>query len=204
MIRVRLLLSGAVLALVAMPAAAVAAPAHNVVLATTPTAGATLTELPDAFSVTTNEPWIEIADGAGFAIQIRDAAGGYYGDGCVEVAGTTISTEPALGEAGGYTVLWQGVSADGHTIDGEIPFTWAPAAGFEPAAAAAAPPVCGVAAPTPSTAPSDPATPEPEPGTEPETASAVDLTTVLWIGGVLIAVGVAVAIGIALASRRRT
>ncbi len=33
---------------------------------------------------------------------------------------------PALGAPGDYTMLWQAVSSDGHAIDGEIAFSWAP------------------------------------------------------------------------------
>ena len=40
----------------------------------------------------------------------------------------------ALGEPGAYTMLWQAVSADGHSVDGEIPFTWAPTDDVEPSA----------------------------------------------------------------------
>ncbi|HWM33536.1 MAG TPA: copper resistance CopC family protein [Pseudolysinimonas sp.] len=172
--------------------------AHNVVVETTPAAGETLTELPAEFSIVTNEPLLSLEGGNGFVLRIRDSAGLYYGDGCVRIVDATMSATPALGAPGDYTVLWQSVSADGHTIDGEIPFTWA---GDGDAEGVASPPVCGATAPEPTT--TNPATPGPGPGAEAPTASEIDLATVLWVGGALLAVAVAVAVAIVLAGRRR-
>ena len=115
-----------------------------------------------------------------------------------------MSADAALGEPGEYTMLWQAVSADGHSVDGEIPFTWAPDGDVEPSASSATPPVCGEAAtPTPS-ASASPAPATGEPTAAPEAASGIDLATVLWIGGALLAVGIAVAVAIAIAGRRKT
>jgi methionine-rich copper-binding protein CopC len=192
-----LLLTATLLAVGAVGLTAAPASAHNVVIETTPSAGETLTELPEEFSIVTNEPLLSLEGGNGFALRIRDSAGLYYGDGCVRIVDATMSATPALGAPGDYTVLWQAVSADGHTIDGEIPFTWA---GEGDAVGLAAPPVCGAAGPQPTA--TSPATSEPGPGAEAPTASGIDLATVLWIGGALLAVGIAVAVAIALAARR--
>ena len=177
--------------------------AHNVLVASTPEADETLTELPPQFSVTTNEAMLDLPGSNGFALQIQDAAGAYYGDGCVQVVDAKMSADAALGEPGVYTMLWQAVSEDGHSIDGTIPFTWAPEGDVEPSASSATPPVCGEAA---SPAPSASATPAPatgEPTAAPEAASGIDLPTVLWIGGALLVVGIAVGVAIAIASRRK-
>jgi methionine-rich copper-binding protein CopC len=178
--------------------------AHNVLVASTPASGETLTELPPEFSITTNEALLDLPGSQGFALQIQDAAGAYYGDGCVQVAEATMSADAALGEPGAYTMLWQAVSADGHSVDGAVPFTWAPVGDVEPSASSATPPVCGEAVtPTPSAI----ATPAPatsEPTAAPAPASGIDLATVLWIGGALLAVGIAAGVAIAIASRRRT
>ena len=177
--------------------------AHNVLIASTPAAGETLGELPPEFSVTMNEPMLAVPGGQGFVLQIRDAAGDYYGDGCVEVVEATMWATPALGAPGDYTMLWQAVSGDGHAIAGEIAFTWAPEFDVDADVGAATPPVCGQAAsPTPAATAS--ATPAPsEPGEEPATASGIDVVTVLWVGGGLLALGIAVAVAIAIAGRRK-
>lgn len=177
--------------------------AHNVLVASTPSAGETLTELPPQFSVTTNEAMLALPGSNGFALQIQDAAGAYYGDGCVEVVDATMSADAALGAPGAYTMLWQAVSEDGHSIDGTIPFTWAPADDVEPSTSSATPPVCGQAVTPAPSASASPAPATSEPITAPEAASGIDLSTVLWIGGVLLAVGIAVAVAIAVAARRR-
>lgn len=197
----------AVLGGVALPAQA-----HNVLVASTPAAGETLTVLPAEFSITTNEPLLDTG-GAGnsFALQVRNAAGLFYGDGCVTVVDATMSATASLGGAGAYTMLWQAVSADGHTVSGEIPFTWTPPAGAEASTGSAAPAVCGVdSAPTPTpeatataTATAEPGAETPIPTAEPSSASsAVPLADVLWIGGTILAVGLAVAAAIAYASYR--
>jgi methionine-rich copper-binding protein CopC len=177
------------------------ASAHNVLVASTPASGETLTELPPQFSVTTNEAMLALPGSNGFALQIVDAAGAYYGDGCVQVVDATMSAQAALGEPGAYTMLWQAVSADGHSVDGTIPFTWAPTDDVDLSTSSATPPVCGEAAATPS-ASASPAPATGEPTAAPEPASGIDGATVLWIGGALLAVGIAVAVAIAIASRR--
>ncbi len=181
---------------------AVPAYAHNVLVASTPAADQVLTELPDSFSVTTNEDLLELDGSNGFALQIRDAAGAYYGDGCVQVVDATMSATAALGEPGAYTMLWQVVSADGHSVDGEIPFTWQPTGAAEASPAFETPPVCGeTATPEPSASASQPPATG-DPIAEGPTASGIDLPTVLWIGGAILAAGLAVAVAIALAGRK--
>jgi methionine-rich copper-binding protein CopC len=123
--------------------AAAPAWAHDAIVDSTPAEGETLTALPDAFSVTASEPLPDLGGQGVFGLQIRDAAGGYYGDGCVDIVDATMSTDPALGASGEYTMLWQIVSADGHPVSGEIAFTWEAPADFVPAVAAAEAPSCG-------------------------------------------------------------
>jgi methionine-rich copper-binding protein CopC len=179
------------------PVLGIASPAqaHNYLVSSTPVAGETLTELPDAFEITTNEPLLALDGTGGFAFQVVDAAGLHYESGCVTVDGATMSTEPRLGEAGEYTALWQVVSADGHTVSDTIDFTWAPADGVEASAGAASAPACDDGA-------AGPATPETsEPQTTPP--STVPLGDVLWIGGAVLAVGIAIAVTIVLLGRRK-
>jgi methionine-rich copper-binding protein CopC len=140
--------AGAVVLVTAAPAWA-----HIGIVASTPEDGETLTALPEAFSVTANETLLDLGGQGVFQLQIRDAAGGYYGDGCVSIVDATMSAEPVLGASGDYEMLWQVVSADGHPVSGEIPFTWEAPADFEAATPHDAVPVCGDdpdAAPTPA------------------------------------------------------
>lgn len=183
-------------------AAPLSASAHNVVIDSSPKEGQVLNQLPDSFFVTTNEPMFELDGSNGFAIQIRDADGRYYGDGCVTVSGSTLSAVPALGDPGEYTMLYQAVSEDGHTIDGEIGFTWTPLGTVGKVSPALdAPPVCGESpAPTPvATVPAE----DPGEAVGDPAPSGIELPTVLWIAGGLVAVGVLIAIAILIAGRRR-
>jgi copper resistance protein C len=47
---------------------------------------------------------------------MMDEAGLYYGDGCVELRERQMTARIALGGAGTYTVVYQFVSADGHSL----------------------------------------------------------------------------------------
>ncbi|MCA5923572.1 copper resistance CopC family protein [Curtobacterium oceanosedimentum] len=122
------------------------ASAHNYLVSSDPAVGGTLTELPDTFAITTNDRLLDIGDsGSGFAFRVVGPDGEYYEDGCVDVEGPTMSTAAALGASGKYTVEWQIVSADGHTVSDEYPFTWKAPSGFSPATGSAEPPSCATA-----------------------------------------------------------
>lgn len=194
----RALAAGAALAvLVGAGVLGIAGPAsaHNQIVSTTPAANSTLTELPKAFDIATNLPLLDVSgDGAGFAFEVRSAAGTYYGDGCISIVDTTMSIKPALGPGGDYTVIWQLVSQDGHTVSGSYPFSWRPPAGFTPAKAYDRPQNCGRQARAAATAaPGDP---------DAERSQTVPLADVVWIGGALLAVALAVVIAIVVLSRR--
>lgn len=185
------------------------ASAHNYVVSSTPAEGETIAALPDGFVLTTNEPMLAPegaagAETAGFAIQVTDAAGLYYGDGCLEVAGTTMGMGAGLGEAGDYTLTYQFISADGHTVSESYGFSYAPAGDSAVQTGLAEPPVCGEAAvtgealaePAPSEVPDasaepeatdEAATPAPSDDAAAPEASDVDETGVVLgiVGGVL-------------------
>lgn len=158
------------------------AQAHNYLISSTPAEGSTLTELPAEFSVTTNGPLLSLGGSvAGFALEIRDAQGLYYGDGCVSVDGATVSQAAALGAAGDYTMLWQLISSDGHTVSGEVNFSWAPAEGVVVSEGTATPATCG-------NGPGEPAASGPQ-----EARGNADPGDVLWVGG---AIGAVLAAGL--------
>jgi methionine-rich copper-binding protein CopC len=134
---------GALVVVAPVLGAAAPAQAHNYLVSSTPAAGQTLTELPERFEVTTNGPLLTLGGSTGgFALQVKDAEGRFYGDGCVTVEGPTMSTAAALGAAGTYTVIWQVVSSDGHTVSDEFTFDWAPAAGQTASTGSATVPDC--------------------------------------------------------------
>jgi methionine-rich copper-binding protein CopC len=208
--RRRLAASALVAAVAAGLVLGTAAPAqaHDYIVGSTPTTGQTLTALPAEFSVTTNETLVDfVGDGTGFGIRVTDAAGRFYGDGCVSLVDATMASPAALGAAGSYTMVWQLISADAHPVSGTIDFTWAPPAGVEPSSGSVEPPVCGEATEEPTASPTaessaqptaestaaPTATPDDTAATATPTAApvaddAVSGTTLLWIGGAVLAV----------------
>ncbi|MBX3100183.1 MAG: copper resistance protein CopC [Salinibacterium sp.] len=165
---------GALVVVASVLGFAAPAQAHNYLVSSTPSEGQTLTELPTEFSVTTNGPLLTIEGSiTGFGLEIKGADGLYYGDGCVTVLGASISEKAALGPAGDYTMVWQLISEDGHTVSGEVNFSWAPDATFQPSEGTSAPATCGNSTAVPV-------------ASGPETTHGnADLGDVLWIGGTI-------------------
>lgn len=112
------LVVGAVLAALATPAAPVHA--HAVLESSSPANGATVAEVPDLVELVFSE---NIGQPA--ALEMIGPDGASVPGGEVEVAGDTLrrSFDPAAAPAGGYTVSYQIMSADGHVISGSIAFT---------------------------------------------------------------------------------
>ncbi len=194
---VRALAVGAIVVASALGFAA-PAQAHNYIVSSTPEEGAVLTELPEQFSLTTNGPLLDLSgDASGFAFRVVDAAGLYYGDGCVTVSGSSMYLGAALGESGDYLVQWQFVSEDGHTLSGEFGFTWAPAADTVLSEGSSTVPVCGAVTEEPTTAPESPS---PDVAT-PEDATSIDpdLPWILGAAGILV---IAAVVTVVLVRRR--
>jgi copper resistance protein C len=119
--------------------------AHNVVEELTPAPGAVVSQSPLAISVSTDAMLLDLGgDAAGFGIVIRDASGLYYGDGCVIVSERTMSARADLGEAGTYSIVYQFVSADGHSLSETYDVTFSPTGYHTPAAGFDTPAQCGV------------------------------------------------------------
>jgi methionine-rich copper-binding protein CopC len=194
-----------------------AAQAHNYLISSTPEAGETLTELPELFEITTNEPLLDSVGEGSFALEVRDEAGLYYGDGCVDIDGPSMTTAAALGEPGAYTVIWQVVSADGHTVSEEFGFTWAPgdAATSATSTGTESVPSCSSGGGSgegggESTAPAsgenmgDAGNAEDTTdGTAANTRENTDLSNVLWIGGAIVLVGLTVGVTLLLGGRKK-
>ena len=203
---------GAVVAIGAVLGLAGPASAHDVLVSSTPAPGEVITALPDAFSVTMNEALIDPGTGTGagtnFDIQITDATGRFYGDGCISLVDATMSMPANLGAAGQYTMNWQLISADSHVVSSAssgyapVSFTWQPPADATPSAGFAAAPVCGETEETPApemtTMAEDPAaTPSETQSATPSATPAPQATadsssTLLWLGGAALAVVIAI------------
>jgi methionine-rich copper-binding protein CopC len=177
------------------------AQAHDFLVGSTPTEGEVVSSLPAAFSVTTDSPLMTLDGGtSGYALVVKDSAGLYYGDGCLTIAGATLSSGASLGEAGDYTLLWQVISDDGHPASGEVAFSWQPADASEVTPGSVTPPDCGGTVTAPPVAEEPAATPVPISGDASQPA--VDLSTVLWIAGGIAAVLVAALATIVILRRR--
>ena len=190
----RVLATG-VLALAGVLLFAAPAQAHSYLVSSTPAADETLTELPAEFSISMNENLADLTgDGTGFGMLVQDAAGRYYGDGCVTISGATLSTPAALGEAGTYRLSYGVISADLHPVEDEITFEWAPGEGFAPQAGSTDKPNCGGEA-----TPAEPA----ETGAPDAAPDAAISSDVFWIGGGILAVLVAVGVTLLLVRPRK-
>jgi methionine-rich copper-binding protein CopC len=186
-----ILVAGSVLGL-AGPASA-----HNYLVSSTPAAGQTLTTLPSRFTITTDEGLLDLSGhGAGFAFDIEDASGKFYGNGCVTVTGPSMSIAPTIGAAGKYRVLWQIVSADGHVVSNEYVFTWKPSGDFTPATGASHPQDCS--GKSGGTAP-----PDPNLGQDAYAAPSANLGLVLGIGGGILGLGIALTIVLLVVGRKK-
>jgi methionine-rich copper-binding protein CopC len=198
---VRALAVGAIVVASALGFAA-PAQAHNYIVSSTPEEGGVLTELPEQFSITTNGPLLDLSgDASGFAFRVVDAAGLYYGDGCVTVSGSSMYLGAALGEPGDYLVQWQFVSEDGHTLSGEFGFTWAPAGDAVLSEGSSTVPECGVVTEE-STAAPEPPSPQDTPDVAvPDDATSID-SDVLWIVGAAGILVIAAVVTVVLVRRR--
>jgi methionine-rich copper-binding protein CopC len=168
-------------------AAAAPASAHNYVVSSTPAEGEVLTALPNGWELVTNEAMLYAGNDSVFGLWARDAEGRYYGDGCVDVSGSTMSASPVIGEAGDYTLVYSLISADGHPLTGEIPFEWAPSGEHDAGTGTTEPVRCGVEVPPPT----DGA----------ESSGSIDL---VWIVAGAGAVGLAVLVAVLVGRRPKT
>lgn len=177
--------------------AALPAWSHDYLADSTPTEGETLSSLPESWSVSANNPLLAL-DGneKAFAIIVTDSEGRYYGDGCVDVDGPTMTAPALLGGPGDYTMTFQYVSSDGHTLSDSIGFSYAPTGEQPVSEGSIQPPACGGEASGDETSDAAGA-----PGAAVDDGAAV-LGAVAWIGGGLLAAAAVAAI-VVLANRRR-
>lgn len=124
----------AVAALVLVPASV--ASAHDYVVGSDPAAGSTVTAPPESVTVTFNDRVLDLSgDGSTNLLTVTGPGTStrHFETGCATVADTKVSAPVALGPAGSYTVTYQVVSADGHTVSSSYAFTYQPPAGTKAA-----------------------------------------------------------------------
>lgn len=142
--RLGVMAAGLLLAAAAVPAASLAAYAHDALVTSDPAAGTTVTSRDHVALTFSADPIDE--DGAD-VVQIVGPDGRYYETDCPSLAGPVVTTPVALGPAGEYRVEWKIVSSDGHPVSDDFTFVYAPPADAT-AASGEASPVCGREAPT--------------------------------------------------------
>jgi methionine-rich copper-binding protein CopC len=173
------------------------ASAHNQIVSSTPAPNETLTSLPATFAIDTNNVLLDIGGtGRGFAFEIQDSHGQYYETGCVSIVDDNMFTDARLGAAGAYTIIFQIVSADGHTVSGTIPFTWAPTGSATVTKGVSSPPGCN-GGPAPGKPHTDATS------TQTTRTSTVPIADVLWIGGIIVVVAIAAILTLVILTRRR-
>lgn len=196
--------AGVVVAVAGLALAATPASAHNYVVGSTPAAGAVVTAQPGRVSITTNDNLLDLAgDGAGSAMQVSGPtdAPRFYGTGCATVFGPTLETEVQLGQPGEYTVVWQTVSTDGHSISDTFTFTWQPDPSQVLAAGSATAPTCATDGSDATGSSTDAAATD---AADADGGSAVRATDLLWIGGALVAILAAIGATLLVLRRRPT
>lgn len=141
--RGRLRTAAAACTLAVVMGTAAPAAAHDELIEAVPADGATLTEAPEAVSLTFSG---ELIDGQGIQnlVQVTDAAGHQWQDGAATVDGPTLTAPLCAGlPRGEYDVAYRVVYSDGHSEERSLDFAvedpQAPAEGTVPSG-------CGVAA----------------------------------------------------------
>ncbi|HWL03266.1 MAG TPA: copper resistance protein CopC [Microbacteriaceae bacterium] len=111
------------------------AAAHSAIIDSTPKAGEEIESAPEFFSITANEDLADITGaGEGFALKVVEVATGEdVATGQLIIDGPTLSSPGVPLAPGAYVMQYQVVSADGHPVSGEVPFTVAGDAATSPA-----------------------------------------------------------------------
>ncbi|AAT90008.1 transporter [Leifsonia xyli subsp. xyli] len=202
--------AGVVAAVAIALAPAATASAHDYLVESSPAAGSVQAQaLPDV-SLTFNDRVLDLTgDGSSALVQVTDAAGRHFETGCSSILDRTVTVPVALGGAGTYTVEWQIVSADGHTVSSSIQFRFQAPAGFAAAAGSAERPACGVGAIAASSSPAPLAGQQGpgRPGSERREAEPPGDSTAVVVGvavGTLALAAAGVAIVLLTARRRQT
>jgi methionine-rich copper-binding protein CopC len=198
-------------ALALLPAAS--ASAHDYLVSSDPAADATVTAPQSTVTLTFNDRVLDY--GSNTRLEVTDAAKQHFETGCATVADRTVSAPLALGAAGQYTVTYQIVSADGHTVSESYAFQYQPPAGTPEAAGSPTTP-CGA---PPASGPASPGTSETPAAGEPggtmttqatastpqpvQTAGSTDLRLVIGIAVAIVVLAIAGVVILLITARRR-
>ncbi|HKN99081.1 MAG TPA: copper resistance CopC family protein [Pseudonocardiaceae bacterium] len=132
----RRIIVGALLAGVAVAALATPASAHNVLVGTTPSRGASLSTGPSQVKFTFNSP---VQRGDDTIVVLGPNGTHWERTPHATVLGDSMWTQVApLGPAGTYTASYHVISADGHPVTGDITFTLTKAGNGQPVSSASA------------------------------------------------------------------
>ncbi|MBE3200870.1 MULTISPECIES: copper resistance CopC family protein [Parafrankia] len=168
-------LTAVLVALLGSPASA-----HTALTSSDPAAGATLDAAPGAISLT----FSGTVRGDGSSISVTGDGGAPAAVGALSAVDKTVTVPVSGLTGGGYQVVWTVVSADGHAINGQFPFTVA-APSPSPTSAS---PLAGPAQAAGSSSPAAPAAASPTPTVRIEPSappSSSDSNAVWWIIAVI-------------------
>lgn len=175
--------------------------AHSDLVSSSPAEGQALDAAPAQVELTFNE---EISD-AGLQV-VAQGPQGPVSLGTPQLAGPKVTVPwPQTAPAGSYTVSYRVVSADGHPIDGSLPFS------YGGAAAATAPPAGATASPSAATSFVDQGQAAADAAASASTAAAAATSaaskeasrSAFWPIIAVVAIGAAIGAGIAYALRAR-
>jgi len=171
-------------------APAMSASAHDFLIGSSPAADSVQSTPLHEVTLTFNDVVLNIG-GSSSIVEVTGASGAHFETGCATTLDRTVSVPVALGRSGTYTVTYQVVSDDGHTVSDKFSFDYEPPAGTNAATGSAAS-HCGRAGAATSTAAPTALAPTPAPA--PSTSGDVGLVIGLAAGIIGLAVAAVVVI----------
>lgn len=124
------LLMGGALALAPVSAAH----AHDFLVDSDPAAGSTVTQPVTRVTLTFSDIVLDPnQDGSSSIVQVTDASGRHFETACAATQGRTVIAPVVLGDSGTYTVSFQIVSSDGHTVSDRYTFDYSQPEGSQQA-----------------------------------------------------------------------
>lgn len=184
-------------------APATRASAHDYLVDSSPKAGSVQSTPISQVSLTFNDVILDLSgDGSSTLVQVTGPGSQttHFETGCPKAVDRVVTAPVALGGAGKYTVTYQIVSADGHTVSSALTFTYRPPAGTAAAPGTSAGPGCGTSATKPGGSTSA-ATARPNPSNASNDSG--NLGIVIGIGVVIVALAIIGVVVILLASRKK-